>query len=102
MTVPRETVKEEGSLFIQTLNAMRSLDKIAVPIDHVRVGRIGVEGGPVTYLTPENRGVVLLHPRDWIAVWTEACQSPHFGLAATTPAAGGQELWGVPVKVDPQ
>ncbi len=102
MTVPRETVKEEGSLFTATLNAMRSLDKIAVPIDHVRISRLGAEGGPVTYLTPDNRGVVLLHPRDWPRLWTEACQSGLYGLAATTPAAGGQELWGVPVKVDPQ
>ena len=100
MSVPRETVEEEDSLFTLTLNAMRSLDEIAVPIDHLRVSQIGVEGGPVTYLTPENRGVVLLHPRDWPRVWTEATQSGLFGLAAARPATGGQEIWGVPVKID--
>ena len=85
MTVPRETVKEEGSLFTLTLIAMRSLDEIAVPIDHLRVSQIGVEGGPVTYLTPENRGVVLLHPRDWRQVWLEATQC---GLSSVSQLPG--------------
>ena len=102
MTVPRETVEEDRSLFTLTLNAMRSLDAAQIPIDHVRVSQLGVEGGPVSYLTPENRGVVLLHPRDWPAVWTEAVQSPVFGLAATRPATGDREIWGIPVKEDPQ
>lgn len=83
-------------LLSDTLRAMDTIQAAGHQLVKVRVSRLGVVGGPVTYLDREG-GVVLLHPADWSQVWTEACRAPEFGLAATRNPTS---LYGVPVQLD--
>lgn len=83
-------------LLTETLQAMTAIEVAGYQPRKVRVSRLGVEGGPVTYLDREG-GVVLLHPSDWGEVWREACRAPEFGLAATSRPTS---IYGVPVQLD--
>ena len=93
LRVSRETVT-----LPQLLEAMTAVEAAGHRIRLIRVARIGVEGGPTSYMDSEPGAVMLLHPRDWGPLLAEIRMAGYMDSFIT--GHPHDTLYGVPVEVE--